>query len=414
MPTPPFDDVSLDGTGDAGGAEVLDADDQAGVEDLEAGLDEPLLLEGVADLHARPLVVVPVLAEAGRRQHAGAADAVAAGRRAEQHRQVADAGRPRQHEPLRGQHAEAEDVDERVVLIGGVEHASRHRRSARRRSCHSRTPRTRRPRRSSGCAGRPTDRIGADPSARSGGHRRRTRRGGCRPPRWPRPRRARWPTGGCGSRCGTRPRCRRRRRPPRRPRRDRRARAAPRWAGGAGGSATTCTSSARTTSRRTSPARGGSAPGRGSLAMRSASSSVRPSARWRGTSAGRRRSGHRAQPTRRPRWLETDQIEHASTEAINRVPHHGHKAEPRPRCQTSTRPRSPKVGIRVERFAAISRRSRLTSRSGAASARRTRCRSGSTGSTWSSPAPTRSSACSSSRSGSTSPPSWRRPARRST
>ena len=40
---------------EAGAAEVLDPDHQAGVEQLEAGLDQPLLLERVADLHARPL-----------------------------------------------------------------------------------------------------------------------------------------------------------------------------------------------------------------------------------------------------------------------------------------------------------------------------------------------------------------------
>ena len=50
----------------------------------------------------------------------------------------------------------------------------------------------------------------------------------------------------------------------RRPRRARRARAAPPWAGGAGGGGTTCRSSARTTSPSTWPARGGSAPARGS------------------------------------------------------------------------------------------------------------------------------------------------------
>ena len=67
--------------------------------------------------------------------------------------------------------------------------------------------------------------------------------------------------------------------------RARRARAAPRWAGGAGGSGTTCRSSAPTTSPRTWPARGGWAAARGSRAMAAASSSVSPRARWSGASA---------------------------------------------------------------------------------------------------------------------------------
>ena len=83
------------GAGEAGAAEVLDADDEAGVEQREAGLDQPLLLERVADLHARALGRVGlVVAEAGRGQHAHAADAVAPGGRAEQHGQVADARWP--------------------------------------------------------------------------------------------------------------------------------------------------------------------------------------------------------------------------------------------------------------------------------------------------------------------------------
>ena len=109
--------------GEAGAAEVLHADGEAAVEQLEARLDEPLLLERIADLHARSLGgVVGLLAEAGRRQHRHAADAVAPGRRAEQHREVADARRPGEHEPLDRQHAEAEHVDERVVGVGVVEH----------------------------------------------------------------------------------------------------------------------------------------------------------------------------------------------------------------------------------------------------------------------------------------------------
>ena len=62
------------------------------------------------------------LVEAGRREHARAADAVAARRRAEQHRQVAGALGPGEHEPFGRKDAEAEHVHERVVAVRVVEH----------------------------------------------------------------------------------------------------------------------------------------------------------------------------------------------------------------------------------------------------------------------------------------------------
>ena len=104
MPTPPRAAVSRGRADEPGAAEVLDADDEALVEQRQAGLDEALLLVGVADLDARALRVVEagraVLAlEAGRGQHRDAADAVAARRRAEQHREVA---RPRRDARARG------------------------------------------------------------------------------------------------------------------------------------------------------------------------------------------------------------------------------------------------------------------------------------------------------------------------
>ena len=78
------------------------------------------------------------LVEPGRREHAGAADAVAPGRRAEQHGEVADALGLRQHEPLAGQHAEAQHVDERVVAVAVVEHDLAADGRARRPRCRSR------------------------------------------------------------------------------------------------------------------------------------------------------------------------------------------------------------------------------------------------------------------------------------
>ena len=96
-----------------------------------------LLLERIADLHRRALGL-GALVEAGRREHARAADAVATGGPAEQHREVAHALGPREHEPLDGEQAEAEHVHERVVAVALVEHDLAARRSARRPRCRSR------------------------------------------------------------------------------------------------------------------------------------------------------------------------------------------------------------------------------------------------------------------------------------
>ena len=105
---------------DAGGSEVLHPDREPRVEQREARLDELLLLERIPDLDGRSLGLAALL-EAGRREDARAADAVAPGRRAEQHREVADALGAREHEPVDGERAEAEDVDERVVAVALVE-----------------------------------------------------------------------------------------------------------------------------------------------------------------------------------------------------------------------------------------------------------------------------------------------------
>ena len=181
-PTPPFDAVSLAAPVMPGGAEVLDADDQAGVEELEARLDQPLLLERVADLHARALVVV-----APSSPNPADASTLAPpmpSRPVDEPNSTARLPTPDARASTSrscGQQPEAEHVDERVVLIGRVEHGLAADGRARRPSCRSRRRRTRRLRRSSGCGGRRTDRTGAGPSGRSGGRPRRRRRGGCPP-----------------------------------------------------------------------------------------------------------------------------------------------------------------------------------------------------------------------------------------
>jgi hypothetical protein len=75
--------------GEAGRAHVLDGDDRAGRHQFEAGFEQALFGEGVADLHGRALFL-DVVVEFGR-GHGGAADAVAAGLGAEIDDRQADA-----------------------------------------------------------------------------------------------------------------------------------------------------------------------------------------------------------------------------------------------------------------------------------------------------------------------------------
>ncbi len=78
------------GARETGTTQVLDADNQALVQQLEACLDQALLLERIANLNARPLVAVVCLGEAGRGQHAHTSDAVTTGAGAQQDGQVPD------------------------------------------------------------------------------------------------------------------------------------------------------------------------------------------------------------------------------------------------------------------------------------------------------------------------------------
>ncbi len=107
--------------GQPGSAEVLDADDEAAVEQLQAELDENLLGERVADLDGRPARRPAALVEGRRRQHGHAADAVPAGLGAEQDDRVADPGRRRRLHPADRQHSHAQRVDQRIALVGRVE-----------------------------------------------------------------------------------------------------------------------------------------------------------------------------------------------------------------------------------------------------------------------------------------------------
>ena len=88
---------------------------------LEAGLEEQLLRERIAHLHGRPLLLALVV-ELGRRQQAGAVDAVAPGARAD----VDAPGcrrRSRCARKIRSARAmpERERVDQDVAVVAGVE-----------------------------------------------------------------------------------------------------------------------------------------------------------------------------------------------------------------------------------------------------------------------------------------------------
>ena len=152
-------------------------------------------------------------------------------------------------------------------------------------------------------------------------------------------------------------------------------------AAAAGGSATTCRSSAPTTSPSTWPARGGSARGRGCSAIASASSSVRPSARCSGRVGARRLARAIARSLRGTRGRARTSQMSSAPDCTNTDAPPWRQSAPGPRCPMSTRRPSRKGAIRVGRCASTSRPRRCTGRSAAASARRSRCRSGSIAST---------------------------------
>ena len=88
------------GGGEAGGAHVLNGDDRVGRHELKAGLEQKLLGEGIANLHGRPLLLRALVELGGR--HGGAVDAVASGLGADIDDRIADAGRGRIEDAVRG------------------------------------------------------------------------------------------------------------------------------------------------------------------------------------------------------------------------------------------------------------------------------------------------------------------------
>ena len=105
--------------GEAGGAHVLDRDDGARRHQLQAGFQQPLLGEGIADLHGRALLLDAMVELRGG--HGGAADAVAAGLGAEIDDRQADALGLRSEDRVLLGDAEREGVDQAVAVIAAVE-----------------------------------------------------------------------------------------------------------------------------------------------------------------------------------------------------------------------------------------------------------------------------------------------------
>ena len=106
-------------TGQPRRAHVLDRDHAIGFHDFEAGFQQQLFREGIADLHGRALLG-GVIVEFGRR-HRGAVNAVAAGLGAEIDDRHVHAGCRRIENLVGVGEADRHRVDEDVAVIAGVE-----------------------------------------------------------------------------------------------------------------------------------------------------------------------------------------------------------------------------------------------------------------------------------------------------
>ena len=119
MPRSPLAPISTAEQVRPGGAHVLDRDHRAARHQFEAGLEQELLGEGVADLHRRPLLG-GIFVEFGG-GHRRAVDAVASGLGAEIDHGQADAGRLRVEDPVGPRDAGGKGVDQDVAVIAAVE-----------------------------------------------------------------------------------------------------------------------------------------------------------------------------------------------------------------------------------------------------------------------------------------------------
>ena len=107
-------------TGESGRAHILNGDHGARAHGLEAGFEQQLFHEGIADLHVGTLLL-RFLAEFGGGQKRSAVDAVAAGFRAGINHGISGAAGAREKEFLAARDAERERVDQRIIRVAGLE-----------------------------------------------------------------------------------------------------------------------------------------------------------------------------------------------------------------------------------------------------------------------------------------------------
>ena len=105
--------------GQARRAHVLDRDHAIGLHDLEAGFQQQLFREGIADLHGRPLLGAVVVEF--RRRHRGAVNAVAAGLGTEIDDRHVDAGGRGIKNLVGVGEADRHRIHKNVAVIAGVE-----------------------------------------------------------------------------------------------------------------------------------------------------------------------------------------------------------------------------------------------------------------------------------------------------
>ena len=121
--------------GESGRAHVLNGDDGAGLHGFEAGFEQELFEERIADLDVGTFLF-RFLGELGA-GHRSAVDAVAPGLGSDVDDRVADAGGARDRRSRLFADAERENVDQRIAGVAVFEDASRRRRSERRNNCRS-------------------------------------------------------------------------------------------------------------------------------------------------------------------------------------------------------------------------------------------------------------------------------------
>ena len=120
IPTPPFDAISDELEESPAAPRSWSERSACALEQLEAALEQLLLLERIADLDARALGLV-ALVELGAREHRRPADPVPAGARAEQHHVVAHARGGAADQAVVPRDPEAHGVHEAVLLVGRLE-----------------------------------------------------------------------------------------------------------------------------------------------------------------------------------------------------------------------------------------------------------------------------------------------------